>query len=197
MSHEDRIRQLFDDNIATQQQSKQELIPLLSHASEMLTQCLLSDRKVLACGNGGSANITQQFSSKMLNRFERERPALPAIALTTDSSTITSISNDYSYNEVFSKQIRAIGHEGDILLAITSSGNSANIVQAIQAAHDRGMYVIALTGHDGGDAARLLSTEDIEIRTPSESTPRTQESHLLFIHILCDLIDRQIFGTDI
>ncbi|MGB3623268.1 phosphoheptose isomerase [Ketobacter sp. MCCC 1A13808] len=193
----DRIHDLFDDNINTQLKCRDELPPLIASASETIVQCLLSDHKVLACGNGGSANIAQQFSTKMLNRFERERPALPAIALSTDSSTITSISNDYSYNEIFSKQIRAIGHEGDILLALTSSGNSANIVQAIQAAHDRGMLVISLTGKDGGDCARLMQRDDIEIRVPSNSTPRIQESHLFAIHLFCDLIDREIFGTDI
>jgi D-sedoheptulose 7-phosphate isomerase len=193
----DRINDLFDDNVNTQLKCKDELPALIASASEAIVQCLLSDHKVLACGNGGSANIAQQFSTKMLNRFERERPALPAIALSTDSSTITSISNDYSYNEIFSKQIRAIGHDGDILLALSSSGNSANIVQAIQAAHDRGMQIIALTGKDGGDCARLMQHGDIEIRIPSNSTPRIQESHLFTVHAFCDLIDREIFGTDI
>lgn len=197
MSLEDRITSIIDENAVTIQRTRDELAPLIANASEFMVQCLLSDHKVLACGNGGSANIAQQLSAKMLNRFERERPALPAIALTTDSSTITSISNDYSYNEIFSKQIRAIGHDGDILLVISSSGNSANIVQAIQAAHDRNMQVIALTGIDGGDCARLMHNGDIEIRAPSDSTPRIQECHMLIIHMLCDLIDCQIFGIDI
>lgn len=197
MSLEDRITSIIDENAVTIQRTRDELAPLIANASEFMVQCLLSDHKVLACGNGGSANIAQQLSAKMLNRFERERPALPTIALTTDSSTITSISNDYSYNEIFSKQIRAIGHDGDILLVISSSGNSANIVQAIQAAHDRNMQVIALTGIDGGDCARLMHNGDIEIRVPSDSTPRIQECHMLIIHMLCDLIDCQIFGIDI
>lgn len=197
MSLEEHISTIVDENAYTIQKSREELSPIIANASEFMVQCLLSDHKVITCGNGGSANMAQQFSTKMLNRFERERPALPAISLSTDTSTITSISNDYSYNEIFSKQIRAIGHEGDILLAISSSGKSANIVQAIQAAHDRDMQVIALTGKDGGDGARLLHNDDIEIRVPSESTPRIQETHLLIIHMLCDLIDRQIFGIDI
>lgn len=197
MSLEDCINDIIDENALTIQRSKEELPPLIANASEFMVQCLLSDHKVLTCGNGGSANIAQQLSSKMLNRFERERPALPAIALSTDSATITSISNDYSYNEIFSKQIRAIGHQGDILLAVTSSGNSANIVQAIQAAHDREMQVITLTGKDGGDSSRIMHSGDIEIRVPSDSTPRIQECHMLIIHMLCELIDRQIFGIDI
>ena len=132
----------------------------------------------------------------MLNRFERERPSLPALALTTDSSTITSIANDYSYEEVFSKQIRALGQDGDVLLAISTSGNSANVVQAIHAAHDRGMKVVALTGRDGGAMAPLLQPDDVEIRVPSSVTARVQEVHLLVIHCLCDLIDRQLFGSE-
>ena len=197
MNMHDRVTEIFDDHLVTLHRCQEELPDLIISASEIMVQCLLTDRKILTCGNGGSSNIAQQLSSKMLNRFERERPALPAIALSTDSSTITSISNDYSYNEIFSKQIRALGHEGDILLAITSSGKSASIVQAVQAAHDRNMQVIALTGKDGGDCARLMHNEDIEIRVPSISTPRVQESHLTIIHVLCDLIDQQIFGMEI
>lgn len=193
----DRVTELFDDHLVTLHRCQEELPELITNASELMVQCLLTDRKILTCGNGGSANLAQQFASKMLNRFERERPALPAISLCSDTSTLTSISNDYSYNEIFSKQIRAIGHDGDILLAISSSGNSASIIQAIQAAHDRNMQVIALTGKDGGDCTRLLHHEDIEIRVPSQSTPRVQESHLTIVHALCDLIDRQIFGVEL
>jgi len=192
----DRVTELFDDHLVTLHRCQEELPQLISNASEQMVQCLLTDRKILTCGNGGSANIAQQFANKMLNRFERERPALPAMSLCADTSTITSISNDYSYNEIFSKQIRAIGHNGDILLAISSSGNSGSILQAVQAAHDRNMQVIALTGKDGGNCTRLLHHEDIEIRVPSQSTPRVQESHLTIVHALCDLIDRQIFGME-
>ncbi len=162
----------------------------------MMVSSLLNEGKLLACGNGGSAGDAQHFSSEMLNRFERERPSLPAIALTTDSSTITSIANLYSYEEVFSKQIRALGQEGDVLLAISTSGNSANVVQAIHAAHDRNMHVVALTGKDGGQIAPLLLPDDVEIRVPSNVTARVQEVHLLVIHSLCDLIDHQLFGSE-
>jgi len=151
---------------------------------------------VLSCGNGGSAGDAQHFSSEMLNRFERERPSLPAIALSTDTSTLTSIANDYSFNEIFSKQIRALGQAGDILLAYTTSGNSGNIIEAIKAAHDRDMTVITITGKDGGQLSSLslLKDHDIELRVPSHSTARIQETHLLITHCLCDLIDYQLFG---
>ena len=161
-----------------------------------MVNCLLNEGKILTCGNGGSAGDAQHFSSELLNRFERERPSLPALALTTDSSTITSIANDYSYDEIFSKQIRALGQPGDVLLAISTSGNSGNVLQAIQAAHDRDMLVVALTGRDGGAMASLLLPEDSEIRVPARSTARIQEVHLLAIHCLCDLIDRQLFGSE-
>jgi D-sedoheptulose 7-phosphate isomerase len=191
-----RIRQLFHASIETKQQAVEVLVPYIEQGSLAMVQALLSEGKILTCGNGGSAGDAQHFSSELLNRFERERPSLPAIALTTDSSTITSIANDYSYNEVFSKQIRALGQPGDVLLAISTSGNSANVIQAIQAAHDREMTVVALTGRDGGGMASLLLPEDVEIRVPAKVTARIQEVHLLVIHCLCDLIDRQLFGSE-
>lgn len=191
-----RIQHMFQASIETKQQALAVLPASIENASSLIVGSLLNEGKILACGNGGSAGDAQHFSSEMLNRFERERPSLPAIALTTDSSTITSIANDYSYAEVFSKQIRALGQAGDILLAISTSGNSANIVQAIHAAHDRNMHVIALTGRDGGQIAPLLLPDDIEIRVPSNVTARVQEVHLLIIHCLCDLIDHQLFGSE-
>jgi D-sedoheptulose 7-phosphate isomerase len=191
-----RIRQLFQASIDTKLVAMQELVPSIEQAGQVMVQALLSEGKILACGNGGSAGDAQHFSSELLNRFERERPSLPALALTTDSSTITSIANDYSYNEIFSKQIRALGQPGDVLLAISTSGNSANVIQAIQAAHDREMIVVALTGRDGGDMAALLLPEDVEIRVPSKVTARIQEVHLLTIHCLCDQIDNQLFGSE-
>ncbi|WP_396588769.1 phosphoheptose isomerase [Bermanella sp. R86510] len=194
MQFQERITQHFVDSIETKQQSVMELAPVIEQASDSMVNALLNGGKILSCGNGGSAGDSQHFSSELLNRFERERPSLPAIALTTDSSTVTSIANDYSYNEVFSKQIRALGNEGDVLLAISTSGNSANVVQAIQAAHDRDMRVVALTGKNGGDMASLYQPNDIEIRVPSNVTARIQEVHLLVIHCLCDLIDWQLFG---
>ncbi len=194
MQFQERIQQHFQDSINTKYMAMEMLSPVIEQASESMVNALLNGAKVLSCGNGGSAGDAQHFSSEMLNRFERERPSLPAIALTTDSSTVTSIANDYSYNEIFSKQIRALGNSGDILLAISTSGNSANVVQAIQAAHDREMTVVALTGKDGGDMSSLYLPEDIEIRVPSDVTARIQEVHLLAIHCLCDLIDWQLFG---
>lgn len=196
MDMQHRIRQLFTDSIETKTRAMNVLGPSIEQGSQMMVNALLSEGKILTCGNGGSAGDAQHFSSELLNRFERERPSLPAIALTTDASTITSIANDYSYEEVFSKQIRALGQPGDILLAISTSGNSANVMQAIQAAHDREMHVVALTGRDGGAMASLLMPEDVEIRVPARSTARIQEVHLLAIHCLCDLIDRQLFGSE-
>ena len=196
MDMQHRIRQLFTDSIETKTRAMDVLGPSIEQGSQMMVNALLSEGKILTCGNGGSAGDAQHFSSELLTRFERERPSLPAIALTTDASTITSIANDYSYEEVFSKQIRALGQPGDILLAISTSGNSANVMQAIQAAHDREMHVVALTGRDGGAMASLLMPEDVEIRVPARSTARIQEVHLLAIHCLCDLIDRQLFGSE-
>jgi len=194
MDSVERIKQLFEDSIKTKQLAAETLPEMIESAGQKIVQTLLADGKVLSCGNGGSAGDAQHFSSELLNRFERERPGLPAIALTTDSSTLTSIANDYSYNEVFSKQIRALGKEGDILLAISTSGHSSNVIQGIKAAHDREMTVIALTGRDGGNMASLLGPEDVEVRIPSSSTARIQEVHLLVIHCLCDYIDNALFG---
>ena len=194
MSLQDRIINHFSDSIQTKQDAMASLCELIEFASQKIVEALVNDKKVLTCGNGGSAGDAQHFSSEMLNRFERERPALPAIALSTDTSTITSIANDYSYDEVFAKQIRALGQAGDILLAYTTSGNSGNIVKAVQVAHDREMTVIALSGKDGGLLASILNEGDIEIRVPSPSTARIQEVHLLISHCLCDLIDHQLFG---
>lgn len=193
---QNRIQQMFQASIDTKQQALQSLPGAIEQASLLMVNALLADGKILSCGNGGSAGDAQHFSSEMLNRFERERPSLPALALTTDSSTITSIANDYSYEEVFSKQIRALGQQGDVLLAISTSGNSANVVQAIHAAHDRNMKIVALTGRDGGSMAPLLQPDDVEIRVPSSVTARIQEVHLVVIHCLCDLIDRQLFGSE-
>jgi len=194
MSLQDRIINHFSDSIQVKQDAMASLCELIEFASQKIVEALVNDHKVLACGNGGSAGDAQHFSSEMLNRFERERPALPAIALTTDTSTITSIANDYHYDEIFAKQLRALGQPGDILLVYTSSGNSGNIVKAVKAAHDRDMVVIALSGKDGGALAAALNEVDIEIRVPSWSTARIQEVHLLISHCLCDLIDQQLFG---
>jgi D-sedoheptulose 7-phosphate isomerase len=190
----DRVQEHFRDSAELKQRSVA-LAPLIAAAAEMITQCLLDDGKVLSCGNGGSAADAQHFSSEMLNRFEMERPGLPAFALTTDSSTLTSIGNDYEFADVFAKQVRALGQAGDVLLAISTSGNSENVVRAVQAAHERRMRVVALTGRDGGSIARALGPDDIEIRVPAERTCRIQEVHLLAIHALCDLIDASLLGV--
>ena len=189
-----RINKNFQDSINTKQLAAEILAEPISRGAQMITQCFLNGGKVLSCGNGGSAGDAQHFSSEMLNRFEMERPGLPAIALTTDSSTVTSIANDYHYSQIFSKQVTALGHAGDLLLAISTSGNSENVIMAIDAAHDRDMNVIALTGKSGGEMAEKLSLNDVEIRVPSESTARIQEVHLLAIHCLCDLVDHQLLG---
>lgn len=194
MSLQDRIYQHFTDSIQTKHEALELLATPIETAATRIVESLLNNGKVLTCGNGGSAGDAQHFSSEMLNRFERERPSLPAIALSTDTSTITSIANDYSYNDVFAKQLRALGQEGDILLAYTTSGNSANVVEAIKVAHDRGVKVIAVTGKDGGQLEALLKEGDIELRVPSNSTARIQEVHLVITHCLCDLIDTQLFG---
>ncbi len=189
-----RINQHFHDSISTKQIAADLLAEPLASAAQTITQCLLGGGKVLSCGNGGSAGDAQHFSSEMLNRFEMERPGLPAVALTTDSSTLTSIANDYSYDQVFSRQISALGQQGDILLAISTSGNSTNVNRAIDAAHERDMKIIALSGKQGGDMASLLTSDDVEIRVPSDSTARIQEVHLLAIHCICDLVDHLLLG---
>ncbi|NQD39051.1 phosphoheptose isomerase [Permianibacter sp. IMCC34836] len=190
-----RIRDLFNESIQTKIAAVDLLTEPVARAGEAMVQSLLNGHKILACGNGGSAGDAAHFSSEMLNRFERERPSLPAIALTTDSPTLTSIANDYSYNEVFAKQIRALGQPGDVLLAISTSGNSRNVIAAMEAALNRDMIIVALTGRDGGNMAGLLGPNDVEVRVPSNSTARIQECHLLVIHCLCDYIDRRLFGT--
>jgi len=191
-----RIRQHFQDSIQAKTQALETLTMPIAQAAESMTKALLSEHKILSCGNGGSAGDAQHFSSEMLNRFEMERPGLPAISLTTDTSTITSIANDYSFNEVFSKQVRALGLAGDVLLAISTSGRSENVSQAIKAAHDRNMTVVVLSGRDGGSISSLLTEQDIEIRVPATSTARIQEVHILIIHCLCDLIDQQLLKQE-
>jgi D-sedoheptulose 7-phosphate isomerase len=192
----DRIGQHFQDSIAVKQQSLEVLIEPIHRAGEAMVNSLLKNGKILSCGNGGSAGDAQHFSAELLNRFEKERPGLPAMALTTDSSTLTAIANDYSYEEIFSKQVSALGQAGDVLLAISTSGNSANVAAAMKAAQEREMLTIVLSGNDGGTMAGLLGEQDIEIRVPSNRTARIQEVHLVVIHCLCDFIDTQLFGGD-
>ncbi len=188
------VNQLFVQSIETKQAAALVLAEPIAQAAQMIIDALLTGHKVLSCGNGGSAGDAQHFSSEMLNRFERERPGLPAIALTTDTSALTSIANDYHFNQVFSKQIKALGQSGDVLMTISTSGDSANVIEAIQAAHERDMQVIALSGREGGITAQRLQVDDVEIRVPSHSTARIQETHLLIIHCLCALTDRYLLG---
>src|SRR5690349_2529387 len=167
----------------------------IARAGLLLAQSLKAGGKVLACGNGGSAADAQHFAAELVNRFEAERPPLAAVALTTDSSNLTSIANDYAWEQVFSKQVRAIGRRGDVLLAISTSGNSANVIDAMRAAHDLGVRVIALSGRGGGKMAPLLAADDVHICVPHQKTSRIQEVHLLVLHCLCDAIDFELFGA--
>ena len=191
-----RVKNNFLESIQIKTESLEKLAPRIADAAGVMASCLLDNHKIMACGKGGSAADAQHFSSEMLNRFEMERPGLPAIALTTDSSTLTSIANDYQYADIYSKQILALGQKQDILLAISTSGESDNIIHAIDAAHDRNMIVIALTGKDGGQIRDLVNANDIEICVPAKSTARIQEVHIMIIHSLCDLIDLQLLGQD-
>jgi len=191
-----RISKHFDDSAQIKLQSKKVLAQPIADAAQAMVTCLLNDGKILACGNGGSAADAQHFAAELVNRFEVERPGLPAIALTTDTSVITSIANDYDYNLIFSKQVRALGMAGDVLIAISTSGNSANVMEAIRAAHDRGMVVIALTGRDGGTMGTMLTSSDFHLCVPTQRTARIQEVHLLVLHCLCDVIDHLLLGGE-
>ena len=190
-----RVRDHFAESIATKQTAAEAIAESIAAAGRVMADALLADGKILSCGNGGSAADSQHFSSELLNRFEMERPGLPAMALTTDASTVTSISNDYAFEEIFAKQVRALGRPQDVLLGISTSGNSENVIRAIAAAHERGMRVVALSGRDGGRMAEMFVEGDVEIRVPATRTARIQEVHLLAIHCLCDLIDTTLLGT--
>lgn len=190
-----RVTQLFNDSLAAKQAALKTLVPAIVSAAQLMAKALQGNHKIMSCGNGGSAADSQHFSAELLNRFERERAPLAGIALTTDTSTLTSISNDYTYDQVFSKQVQALGQPGDVLLAISTSGNSPNVMRAMQTAHDKGVHIVALTGRDGGKMAPLLKSPDVEIRVPAKVTARIQEVHLLCLHCLCDLIDAQLFGN--
>jgi D-sedoheptulose 7-phosphate isomerase len=192
MSLSARIHHQFADSIATKQAAAPAMAASIEAAIHVMVNSLKQDGKIMACGNGGSAADAQHFAAELLNRFEMERPPLAAVALTTDSSTLTSIANDYRYEEVFSKQVLGLGRKGDVLLAISTSGNSANVIEAIHAAHQRGVKVVALTGKQGGKMAALLKEGDVHLCVPSERTARIQEVHLVVLHCLCDGIDHLI-----
>ncbi|HYH43904.1 MAG TPA: phosphoheptose isomerase [Burkholderiales bacterium] len=190
-----RISEHFSESAHLKLQSMDALAGPIAEAAERMVQCLKHEGKILACGNGGSAADCQHFSAELLNRFEMERPPLAAIALTTDTSTLTSIGNDYDFEQVFSKQVRGLGRANDVLLAISTSGNSRNVIAAIEAAHATEMSVVALTGRDGGKMAGALAATDVHICVPANSTARIQEVHLLTLHCICDAIDCLLFGV--
>ena len=196
IDYESRIREHFAESAQLKQDAGAGLAPQIARGAAVLTECLLADGKILACGNGGSAADAQHFAAELVGRFERERPELPAIALTTDTSLLTAVANDYSFEQIFAKQVRALGAKGDVLLAISTSGNSANVIAAIEAAHEREMRVVALTGKGGGRIGELLAPADVHLCVPHARTARIQEVHLLMIHCLCDAIDATLLGDD-
>ncbi|MCX7143500.1 MAG: phosphoheptose isomerase [Proteobacteria bacterium] len=191
-----RVSEHFADSARTKLKAAEILAAPIAQAVEMMVKCMLANGKILACGNGGSAADSQHFAAELIGRFERERPGLAAIALTTDTSVLTAIANDYDYAHVFSRQVQALGQAGDVLLAISTSGHSKNVISAIHAAHERDMHVVALTGRSGGEIGGLLADEDLHICVPSERTARIQEVHLLTLHCLCDGIDTLLLGAE-
>jgi D-sedoheptulose 7-phosphate isomerase len=194
MEPRERVQALFDASLETKQTAREHLPETIAAGAEALTGALLGDGKILACGNGGSAADAMHLAAELVNRFELERPALPAVALSADSPTLTAIANDYDYGQVFARQVQALGSANDVLVAISTSGNSASVVRALHAAHDRGLRVVALSGRDGGEIAGLLGPGEVEIRVPADSTARIQETHAVILHCLCDLVDRALFG---
>lgn len=189
---QNRVAEHFAQSIEAKQQAAEVLSAPTAQAAEIMLQCLMNDGKILACGNGGSAADAQHFAAEMTGRFEKERMELAAVALTTDTSALTAIGNDYGFDHVFSKQVRALGRPGDVLIGISTSGNSANIITAIEVAHERDMQVIAFTGRDGGKIAAMLKDNDILLNVPHPRTARIQEVHILLIHALCDCIDTML-----
>ena len=190
-----RIAAHFSESASLKLEASRSLAEPLARAVEKMVAALSSGGKILACGNGGSAADAQHFAAELVNRFEAERPPLAAVALTTDSSTLTSIANDYDFAQVFEKQVRAIGRKGDVLLALSTSGNSANVLAVIRASHGLGIGVVALTGRGGGQIAAALGPADVHVCVPHPRTARIQEVHLLALHCLCDGIDFQLFGA--
>lgn len=196
MSLTDRIRQQFEDSAALKREAAGVLAAPIASAVERITAALAGDHKLLICGNGGSAADSQHLAAELIGRYERDRPELAAIALTTDSSILTAVANDYTFEQVFARQVRALGREGDVLVAISTSGNSPNVVAAITVAHERGLVVVALTGRGGGRIATLLGDGDVHLCVPHERTSRIQEVHLLILHCLCDGIDASLLGDE-
>ena len=196
IDHMKRVRDHFAESAQLKLESAEVLAPEISRAASILTECLFADGKILACGNGGSAADAQHFAAELVGRFERERPELPAISLSTDTSLLTAVANDYSFEQVFAKQVRALGTKGDVLLAISTSGNSPNVKAAVEAAHKREMRVIAMTGKGGGQIGELMAPGDVNLCVPHSRTARIQEVHLLMIHCLCDAIDATLLGDE-
>ncbi len=194
MNLQQRIQQQFEESLAIKQAALAVMATDIEAAIRLMAASLQAGGKVMACGNGGSAADSQHFAAELLNRFEKERPPLAAIALTTDTSTLTSIANDYAYDQVFAKQVAGLGRAGDVLLAISTSGNSPNVSAAIDVAHAQGVRVVALTGKGGGKIAAMLTPDDVHLCVPAERTARIQEVHLVTIHCLCDGIDALILG---
>ena len=191
-----RVARHFEDRAQTKLDAVEAMAAPIATAIEAMTHCLVNGGKLLACGNGGSAADSQHFAAELIGRFEAERQELAAIALTTDSSILTSVGNDYSFNQIFARQVRGLGHAGDVLLAISTSGNSGNVIEAIRAAHEADMRVVALTGRGGGQIGEMLSDDDIHLCVPAERTARIQETHLVAIHCLCDGIDALLLGVE-
>ena len=191
-----RIGQHFTDSAQTKLDAIEALAAPIAGAVELMVATLVGNGKILACGNGGSAADAQHFAAELVGRFEMERQGLAAVALTTDSSVMTALSNDYGYKAVFERQVRALGQPGDLLLAISTSGNSPSVVEAVRAAHDNDLRVVALTGKGGGDIGRMLRDSDVHLCVPSDRTARIQEIHLLTIHCLCDGIDCLLLGVE-
>ena len=189
---QERVAAHFAESIKAKQQAAEVLVEPTAQAAELLLACLMNDGRFLICGNGGSAADAQHFAAEMTGRFEKERMELAAIALTTDTSALTAIGNDYGFEHIFSKQVRALGRAGDVLVGISTSGNSANVIEAIKAAHERDMRVIALTGRDGGKIAAMLKDTDVLLNVPYPRTARIQENHILLIHAMCDCIDSML-----
>ena len=189
---QERVAAHFAESIKAKQQAAEVLVEPTAQAAELLLACLMNDGRFLICGNGGSAADAQHFAAEMTGRFEKERMELAAVALTTDTSALTAIGNDYGFEHIFSKQVRALGRAGDVLVGISTSGNSANVIEAIKAAHERDMRVIALTGRDGGKIAAMLQDSDILLNVPYPRTARIQENHILLIHAICDCIDTML-----
>jgi D-sedoheptulose 7-phosphate isomerase len=188
------LKQHFDEGIELRRKMAETMPAAIARAGTSLAEALKAGRKVLACGNGGSAADSQHFAAEIVGRFERERPGMPAIALTVDTSAITAIANDYDWASVFARQVHALGQAGDVLLAISTSGNSNNVIEAIKAAHEKNMVVIALTGRDGGAMAKMLAPTDHHLNVAHPRTMRVQEIHLLAIHCLCEVVDNVLLG---